>query len=485
MIQRGLKACYNSRSPLLRGFSTTQTVSPDFKLTTLPNGIRVASDPVPGYFAAMGLYINAGSRYENVHLSGASHITDRLAFKSTKKRTAEEVQETLELLGGNHTCTSSRETIMYQASVFNSDVEAMFDVLSDTVKSPLITEQEVLSQCETARYENREIWQRPDLILPELVHVAAYKGGLGNPLLCPEERIAQITPDIIREYRRRYYRPENIVAGFVCVEHDRAVELVEKYLGDFAKEDISGLEKIDSSSKYVGSEISIPMNEPVGNLPEFTHLHVAFEGLPISDPDVYALATLQTLLGGGGSFSAGGPGKGMYSRLYTNVLNQYGYVESAQSFNHSYSDSGLFGISSSCIPQAAPYMAEILCQQFNAIMSTGRGALTYTEVSRAKNQLKSSLLMNLESKMVELEDMGRQIQIHGTKIPVQEMCEKIEALDVEDLRRVATRIFLGNASQDGSGKPTIVMQGDREIFGDIEKVFKHYGLGKDVKKSWW
>lgn len=186
-----------------------------------------------------------------------------------------------------------------------------------------------------------------------------------------------------------------------------------------------------------------------------------------------ALATLQTLLGGGGSFSAGGPGKGMYSRLYTNVLNQHGWVESCMAFNHSYTDSGLFGISSSCSPGYVKNMLDVMCRELQSLtLDSGFSALQTAEVNRAKNQLRSSLLMNLESRMVELEDLGRQVQVHGRKVGVREMCKKIEELTVKDLRRVATQVFGGlvkNAGE-GSGSPTVVLQ-EGEEEGRVYKNF--------------
>jgi len=197
------------------------------------------------------------------------------------------------------------------------------------------------------------------------------------------------------------------------------------------------------------------------NLPTFTHIQLAFEGLPISSDDIYALATLQTLLGGGGSFSAGGPGKGMYSRLYTNVLNQHGWVESCVAFNHSYTDSGLFGIAASCWPGRTAPMLQVMCRELQCLtVEGGYSALNHVEVARAKNQLRSSLLMNLESRMVELEDLGRQIQVHGHKIPVLEMTRRINELTVKDLRRVA-KMVVGGMVQNrggGSGAPTVVLQ---------------------------
>ncbi|KAL4725536.1 Mitochondrial-processing peptidase subunit alpha [Fusarium chlamydosporum] len=486
------------------------------KVTTLPNGLRVASEALPGSFAGVGVYIEGGSRFENDSLRGVSHIMDRLAFKSTSKRSADDMLEQVEALGGNIQCASSRESMMYQAATFNNAVPPTIELLAETIRDPQITDLEVAEQIETARYEIREIWSKPELILPELVHTAAFKDNtLGNPLLCPEERLGAIDRNTVLAYRDLFYRPERMVVAYAGVEHSEAVRLTEKFFGDMQRgtqqiTETTGSETSDSElsdseasassassspqsssgllsrffkntpsasqnlnnlpsqsditrpSKYTGGFLSLPAQPPnLSGLPTFTHIHLAFEGLPVASDDIYALATLQTLLGGGGSFSAGGPGKGMYSRLYTNVLNQHGWVESCMAFNHSYTDSGLFGISASCLPGRTAAMLDVMCQELRALtLTTGFSRLQETEVARAKNQLRSSLLMNLESRMVELEDLGRSIQVHGRKIPVKDMCRRIENLTVDDLRRVATMIVGGQVKNPGggSGAPTVVLQ---------------------------
>lgn len=451
-------ACYSTQS------------SADFAMSSLPNGVKVVTNPLPSHFAAMGIYIHAGSRFEDSErLHGVSHIVDRLAFKSTRKHTSLEMEDKLQELGGNYMCASSRETMMYQGSAFHGHEEEMFGLLSETITEPIITNNELLEQLDNAAFEVYEIWQKPEIILPEIAHTTAFKGGLGNPLLCPEDRLAYITPDVVHEYRSRFYTPDRMVAAFSGIPHEQAVSIAEKHLGGLPKR--SGDAEPVPKSVYTGGEILLPLPEPIGNLPQFHQLHVMYRGVSINDPDVYAVACLQTLLGGGGSFSAGGPGKGMYSRLYTDVLNRYGYIESCLGVNHSYSDDGLFGISTSCIPTAAPYMSQVIGHQMSLLMTTGSGRLGYTEVERAKKQLRSSVLMNLESKMVELEDLGRQIQLNGKKIPASEMCEHIDKLTPDDLRRVAERVLT-------SSKPTIVMQGDtREAFGDVADMLQQFGVG--------
>ncbi|KAH8668173.1 peptidase M16 inactive domain-containing protein [Tricladium varicosporioides] len=529
--------------PAFRSRSLATVVDPIQKdpaeldqISTLPNGMRVATEALPGHFSGIGVYIDAGSRYENEYLRGVSHIMDRLAFKSTTKRTSDEMLEALESLGGNIQCASSRESLMYQSATFNSAVPTTVELLAETIRNPRITEEEVQQQLETAAYEIGEIWSKPELILPELVHMAAYKDNtLGNPLLCPKERLMEINKSVIESYRAAFFRPEKMVLAFAGVQHNEAVKLAEQYFGDMPKTEAPILSQTgsetsfnsDSSSEsgssilsatsmppsppqqpskllsrmpffknlstsasksasvegntgfspssaelsqpshYTGGFLSLPpLPPPISqSLPPLTHIHLAFEALPISSEDIYALATLQTLLGGGGSFSAGGPGKGMYSRLYTNVLNQHGWVESCVAFNHSYTDSGLFGISSSCSPGNVVGMLDVMCRELQALtLDTGFSALQVAEVNRAKNQLRSSLLMNLESRMVELEDLGRQVQVHGRKVGVREMCRKIEALTVQDLRRVARTVVGGMANNpgNGSGAPTVVLQEGEE-----------------------
>ena len=431
---------------------------------------------------------------------------------------------------------------MYQSASFNSAVPTTLGLLAETIRQPLITDTEVSQQLETAEYEIGEIWSKPELILPELVHMAAYKDNtLGNPLLCPQERLPYIDRNTVESYRSTFIKPERLVVAFAGVNHQEALRLTERHFGDMKREEPiltgTGLEtsfttnssqdstssSISSSypssssspssspqaskllakipffknlstsasnqaslaptensqsplasfdfagaSHYTGGFLSLPSIPPPANpaLPRVSHIHLAFEALPISSEDIYALATLQTLLGGGGSFSAGGPGKGMYSRLYTNVLNQHHWVESCVAFNHSYTDSGLFGISASCATTRVSQMLEVMCRELNNLtMDTGFSSLQPVEVNRAKNQLKSSLLMNLESRMVELEDLGRQIQVHGRKVGVKEMCTKIDALTIRDLRRVARNVVTGQVMNPGrgSGKPTVVIQeGDEE-----------------------
>jgi len=235
---------------------------------------------------------------------------------------------------------------MYQASTYTHSLPSVLSILSDTVLNPLITSEELEIQREAALWEVGEIKQKPEMILPELLHETAYRDNtLGNPLLCPEERLETMTKETIREYLEMWYRPERLVVAAAGVEHDQLVELAEKHFGSAkssrssssisrpatttpsssrptpsqpfstsASSSASHASPSSSSSldptsfeylstapaRYTGGQLILENPDL-----EFTHVYVGFEGLSIHDEDIYALATLQVLLGGGGSFSAG------------------------------------------------------------------------------------------------------------------------------------------------------------------------------------
>ena len=309
-------------------------------------------------------------------------------------------------LGGQILCSSSRETIMYQSSHFHSATPLAMSLLSDTVRRALFTAEELESTRDAVAYEVREINSKPDLCMPELLHQVAYQGNtLGNPLLCPEERLNEIDGDVLREYVDTWCRPDRLVIAGAGMSHAELVDLAHEHFGDLKGKDMDAEVKSQSRSPSISTSTStvpphlLPPSNPTspslykslttaattlfhptpqspsptpltsyadlasahafytgGSLfiprsdLDMTHLYLAFNGLSIHDPDIYTLATIQILLGGGGSFSAGGPGKGMYSRLYTHVLNHHSSIDHASSFHHIYSDTSLFGLQLSAHP---------------------------------------------------------------------------------------------------------------------------------------
>ncbi|KAI5474513.1 mitochondrial processing peptidase [Pseudohyphozyma bogoriensis] len=448
-------------------------------------------------------------------------MIDRLGFKSTTNRTAEQMTLEISQLGQQFMSSSSRDTIMYQASSYTSALPSVLSLLSDTVLHPQLLPHELDAEREAARWEIAEIMDKPALILPEVLHEVAYGGEtLGRDALCPEERLDEMKVDDLKEYRRRWYRPERMVIAAAGVEHEELKDLAEEYFGDIKSSALASTstsaskptaslpqkQHLSTSASHSASPTDLPASSStfpadsfeaistakaryVGGskylhkpTEEFTHLYVGYEGLPVTDEDIYVLATLQILLGGGHSFSAGGPGKGMYSRLYTHVLNLHHSVDYCQSFHHCYLDSGLFGIAMAFTPGYASEAAWILASQLDAITRpTTRGGVGEIELSRARNQLKSSLAMALESRLVQSEDLGRQVLVYGRKHTMDEMARRIDAVTLADLYRVANRVLRPSTSsllsdREKSGRPTIVVQGDLDRVPDVLEVLKRKGL---------
>ncbi|KAF5388602.1 hypothetical protein D9757_004703 [Collybiopsis confluens] len=494
------------------------------QVTTLPNNIRVATDPTPGYFSSVGLYVDAGSRYETPDISGASHFIDRLAFKSTKQRSAEAMVTAMHGMGGQIMASSSRETIMYQSSHFSKATPTALELISETALNPSFLPEEIEAQRDAAYYEVRELQAKPEMLLPEILHAVAYGNqGLGNSVLCPEDRIDLIDNNILRRTMADWYKPEKMVIAGAGIEHEELVKLVDKYFSSLRylapspsiSPSIPATQRsvpnpqmpinllASSSSHPVRKSLSRAASYLFPNTPsdslldtsvspppsytgghkfmheskgDFDHLYIAFEGVGIHDADIYALATMQVLLGGGGSFSAGGPGKGMYSRLYTHILNHFAQIDHCASFHHIYSDSSLFGLFASFVPAASGVRGGNTPSQILPHLVHQLSLLMYTtvpaeELTRAKNQLSSSLMMAMESRSIQVEDLGRQVLVHNRAVSVTEMTEKIALVTADDIARVATRLF---GSRSGN-KPTIVCQGHEDV-SRWQDTFEKYGV---------
>jgi len=198
-------------------------------------------------------------------------------------------------------------------------------------------------------------------------------------------------------------------------------------------------------SVYTGGASSVKKETMEG----FTRVALAFELGGWHSDDLVPTCVLQTLLGGGNSFSAGGPGKGMYSRLYRQVLNKYYWAESAEAFTAFHGESGLFGLSASCIPSKSRDATLVLAEQLNKLKTE---LVTDEEIDRARNMLKCNVLTQLESRLVLFEDMGRQVLTYGHREDTETMCRKIDSVTKEDLRELAQRAM--------AKPPTIASVGD-------------------------
>lgn len=324
-------------------------------------------------------------------------------------------------------CIANRENILYAVDCFRHNLPKALDILAETVLFPKFPEEEL--------EETRVIvgLQREDLpseiLSRDLVQQAAYlKQPLGNPHYCPLDKVNDVTVEKLQAFRSKYFVGENCILAASGVDHKEFVSLVQSRFQSLPRGNTDDL--VMRPSFYTGGLITEQreLKEP------FVKLALAFEVGGWSSDTLVPCCVMQMLLGGGKSFSAGGPGKGMYTRLYTQVLNRYYWAESVESFVTIFDNSGLIGIDGACPPEDVPNMIAMIVQQFCMLANF---EVTEEELMRAKNMLKSTMMMQLESRLVVCEDIGRQFSTYGKRELPEVVCQKIDAVTAKDLMDVA------------------------------------------------
>lgn len=417
--------------------------------------MRVASQAKFGQFCTVGVCIDSGARYEVAFPSGISHYLEKLAFNATSAYgSKDEILQKLEKFGGICDCQSTRDTFLYASSVDSRGLEQTMEILGEVVLRPLFTKEELETCQMIIRYELEDLAMRPDQepLLVEQIHAAAYRGNtLGLPKICPEENLGAISRQTLYTYLSAFHKPERMVVAGVGVDHDRLVESVHKNFVE--KPPIWGSESLQpvisdrSVAQYTGGQVLREKDLSQVSLgptpmPELGHVVLGLESVGHQHPDFIPFCVLNMLMGGGGSFSAGGPGKGMYTRLYTHVLNRYHWMYSATAYNHAYGDSGIFCINASAHPSQLADLVQVLVREFVAIT----GQISDSELARAKTQLKSMLLMNLESRPVIFEDAARQVLAQGHRKKPEYFIGQIDKVTKDDLNRIGRQMLASRVS---------------------------------------
>ncbi len=334
----------------------------------------------------------------------------------------------MEQLGGMVQCIATRENILYCIDVLKDNSEKALDILAETVLKPVFPESELEESRMIADLQQTEL--PSEIFSRDLVQRAAYKGSpLSNHHYCPLDMVQRINANFLHSFRTKHYFGSNCVLSGVGLDHDKLVKWATIKFADLpsgSRELITRPESI-----YTGGILTNQreLKEP------FVKLAMAFEVGGWKSSDLVPVCVLQQLLGGGSSFSAGGPGKGMYTRLYTQVLNSYYWAESVEAFVSIHEDAGLLGIDGACPPEHLSSLIRVIVDQFSQVAHI---PVTPEELSRAKNMLKSMMMMQLESRLVVCEDIGRQFTTYGHRETPTAICSKIDAVTDRDLMRVAS-----------------------------------------------
>ncbi len=381
-------------------------------VTTLKSGINVVTDTMPHLeTASLGVWVNAGSRDERRDENGISHLLEHMAFKGTRRRTARQIAEEIEAVGGDLNAATGAETTAYYARVLKADVPLALDVLSDILSEPAFDREELAREQSVIVQEIGAVADAPDdLIFENLQSVAFPDQALGRSILGTPKTVRSFDAAKLREYLTRNYRgPEMVVAAAGAVDHQAVVAEVERHFSSF-----NGAASPLPEPATFGGGTHVEEREL-----EQVHIALALPGVPLKDPALYSLQAFTNVLGGG-----------MSSRLFQEAREKRGLCYSIYSFHMPYSDVGMFGLYAATDAADSSELMRLIVEEIANTVET----LSEREIARAKAQMKAGLLMALEGSGERIGQLARQMITQGRPIPVDELVTKIDSVTAESAR---------------------------------------------------
>jgi predicted Zn-dependent peptidase len=404
-------------------------IEENIRVSTLPSGLTIVTEQMDRVETiSLGAYVASGTRNEDAAQNGVSHFLEHMAFKGTERRSAADIAEAIENVGGHINAYTAREQTAYYVKLLKEDLELGADIIGDILTHSTFAPEEVERERGVILQEIGQANDTPDDIIFDHFQEAAYPGQpMGRPVLGTEEIIRNITGAEIQGYMRQHYAAGNVVvAATGKLEHNQVVDLVAKHFADLPSDMPGPLEP----GRYMGGEFREERDL------DQVHIVLGFPSVSYSDPDYYPVMLLSGLLGGG-----------MSSRLFQEIREKRGLVYSVYSFTAPYMETGLFGIYAGTGEEEAAELVPATLAELQRVQIDANEV----ELRRAKAQVKASLLMSMESTGSRCEQLSRQMQIFGRIIPAAETVARLEAVTVADIRRTAARIF--------SGVPTLAAMG--------------------------
>ncbi len=399
------------------------------RVTTLDNGMRVATDSMANVeTVTLGTWIGIGARDEAPEVNGISHLLEHMVFKGTERRSARDIAEEIEAVGGHLNAYTSRENTAYYAKVLKEDIDLAVDLVSDIVMNATMDPVELEREKSVICQEIHQSHDTPDDIVFDWFQEAAYPDqAIGRPVLGTADIICSFSRDDVDTYRRHNYTAsETIFCAAGKIDHDHLVDKLSNAFSSIPQRARNGRQP----ACYKGGDIRTERDL------EQVHIVLGLDGVGYKDDDFYAASVLSTLFGGG-----------MSSRLFQEVREERGLAYSIYSFLSCNDDSGIFGIYAGTGTEHLADLVPLLADEAMKLADT----LEPEETARARAQLKASILMARESTSARTEQLARHIMLFDRPIGVDEIVKDIEAVDDDAVRAVARRIF--------KGKPTIAAIG--------------------------
>ncbi|MCL4514140.1 MAG: insulinase family protein [Firmicutes bacterium] len=392
-----------------------------YEKTVLPNGIRILTEYIPYVRSvSIGFWYGAGSKHENEHNNGISHLIEHLTFKGTKNRTARQIAETFDSSGGQLNAFTSKEYTCYYARILDNHFDMAVEVLGDMLLNALFSEADLEKEKSVVLEEIKMYEDTPDELVHDLLTQAILDHHpLGRNILGTVESVTGISrPDVMAYLKERYTSDNLVVAAAGNVRQDQVVKEVEKYFGG-----------VGGQLAFSGDEIPVLRSQTLirQKKTEQVHLCLGMPGIRRNDPRKYALYLLDVILGGG-----------MSSRLFQELREERALVYSTYSYHVSYQETGLFTVYAGTSPGQVDKVLALMKEEFAKVRS---GAVGDEEFRRAKEQLKGSLMLSLESTTNRMSRIAKSDLFHERILSPDEVTAQIDAVTMADLNKIAGEIL--------------------------------------------
>lgn len=411
------------------------------QITTLDSSLRVVSYEMPEMqTTSLGVYVRAGARNETKAQNGIAHLLEHMAFKGTNKRTALQIAEEIEDVGGDINASTSMEMTAYYARILKDDVPLAVDILSDILLDPKFDPDELDRERGVILQEIAAANDTPDDLVFDLAHEAAFpEHPLGRPVLGTAEAVSKYSGAEITAYRDEHYTaPAIVVSAAGGIKHDDLVTMAGEALAALPHQAGPAWD----GATYQGGELRTA--KPL----EQTHVVLSFKGPSYHSEDIYTLQVLSGVLGGGIS-----------SRLFQEVREKRGLCYSIFAYASAFQDTGLLNVYAATGPEMSDELVNVVSDQLCTISET----ITEKEVQRACAQLKAGLMMSLESSSARANQLARQILLYDRIVEPDEIVSRIDEVDADAIAKLAKSLF-------ADAKPSLGAVGDLSGLASYDKI---------------
>lgn len=396
--------------------------APLFSKTTLPNGVRVLTETIPSVRSiSVGVWIYTGSRDERDEESGMSHFIEHMVFKGTKKRRMHHIAQRLESVGGYLNAFTTKEYTCYYARALDEHLQRSIDLVCDLVLDPEFPSREIEKEKDVVLEEMKMYEDTPDEYVFDCFEELLFKDHpLGRPIIGFPKTVSAFTRDQIQGYMDQHYTPDRIVVAVAGnASHKDVVRIAEKV---FASSERTPHEHTRVPVNGYGPE-QLVVKKPI----QQAHLVLGTRGLSIQNPKRTPLSVLNTLLGGG-----------MSSRLNQNIREKYGFCYSIYSFVNMHSDTGDFGVYMGTDAGRIERSKKLIFRELERLASEPVSERT---LAQAKNQVKGSMMLGLESTSNRMMRIGRQELYFGRYFTLDEIIAEVNSVSIEDVQAIAQELF--------------------------------------------